>query len=130
MQYLSEIGIKTGENGELSIDSSKLDSQLSSDYAGVAELLAHDNQGYVFRMQSIADELLDTDGILATRTEGLDSRVDDIEDRKANVEYRLEVVEQRIRSQFAALDSLMSNLNATGNYLAQQLGNLPGAQQS
>jgi flagellar hook-associated protein 2 len=129
LQYLSEIGIRTTENGDLSLDSSKLESELATDYQGVAELLADDDQGYIFRLENAADSLLDLDGLIATRTDTLDLQVDDIEDRKLNIEYRLEQVEGRLRSQFAALDSLMSNLNATGNYLAQQLSNLPGAQQ-
>lgn len=129
LQALSEIGIRTTKSGDLSLDSSDLEAKLASDYAGVAELLADDNQGYIFRLESAADSLLDSDGLLATRTDSLDSQVDDIEDRKLNIEYRLEQVEIRLRSQFAALDSLMSNLNATGNYLTQQLSNLPGAQQ-
>ena len=126
---LSEIGIRTTKNGDLSLDSSELESKLASDYEGVAQLLANDDQGFVFRLESAADALLDLDGLIATRTDSLDSQVDDIEDRKISIEYRLEQVEQRLRSQFSALDSLMSNLNATGNYLAQQLANLPGAQQ-
>jgi len=127
LKALSEIGIKTTKNGDLSLDSSELESKLASDYEGVAQLLANDDQGFIFRLESAADSLLDPDGLIATRTDSLDSQVGDIEDRKISIEYRLEQVEQRLRSQFAALDSLMSNLNATGNYLAQQLSNLPGA---
>jgi flagellar hook-associated protein 2 len=127
LKALSEIGIKTTKNGDLSLDSSELESKLASDYEGVAQLLANDDQGFIFRLESAADSLLDPEGLIATRTDSLDSQVGDIEDRKISIEYRLEQVEQRLRSQFAALDSLMSNLNATGNYLAQQLSNLPGA---
>jgi len=126
---LSEIGIKTTENGDLSLDSSELESKLASDYEGVAQLLANDDQGFIFRLESAADALLDTEGLITIRQDSLDSQVDAIEDRKISIEYRLEQVEKRLRSQFAALDTLMSNLNATGNYLAQQLTSLPGAQQ-
>ena len=127
LQYLSEIGISTTENGDLSLDSSKLESRLATDYQGVAQLLANDSQGYVYRLHSAADTLLGTNGLIATRKDGLDSQVSDIEDRKLNIQYRMDQVEKRLRSQFSALDSLMSNLNATGNYLTQQLSNLPGA---
>lgn len=127
LQFLSEIGIRTTETGDLSVDTGELESALATDYQGVAELLANDDQGYVFRLESAADTLLDSDGLIATRTDSLDSQIGDIEDRKINVEYRLGQVEKRLRSQFSALDSLLSNLNATGNYLTQQLSNLPGA---
>ena len=126
LKYLSEIGIKTTSNGDLSLDSTKLDAQLSTDYQGVAQLLANNDQGYVYRMDSAASTLLDTSGLVTTRTDSLNSQISDIEDQKLNVQYRLDQIEQRLRTQFSALDSLMSNLNATGNYLTQQLSNLPG----
>jgi flagellar hook-associated protein 2 len=126
LKYLSEIGVTTTENGDLTVDNTKLDSKLASDYQGVAELLANNNQGYVYRLDSAASALLDNNGLIATRTDSLDSQVSDIETRKLNVQYRLTQIEQRLRSQFSALDSLMSNLNATSNYLTQQLSNLPG----
>ncbi len=129
LSALSEIGIKTTKNGDLSLDSSELESKLGTDYEGVAQLLANDDQGFVFRLKNAADALLSQDGLIATRTDSLDSQVGDIEDRKAGIEYRLEQVELRLRSQYAALDTLVSNLNATGNYLAQQLVNLPGPRQ-
>jgi flagellar hook-associated protein 2 len=41
----------------------------------------------------------------------------------------MESLEKRYRAQFTALDKLVSQLTATGNYLTQQLANLPGANQ-
>ena len=38
---------------------------------------------------------------------------------------RLEDVERRYRSQFTTLDTLISNLTATSNFLTQQLDKLP-----
>jgi flagellar hook-associated protein 2 len=126
LQYLSELGIKTTSNGDLSVDTTTLDTQLASDYQGVAELLANNDQGYIYRLDSAASTLLDNNGLIDTRTTSLNSQVSSIEDQKLNVQYRLDQIEKRLRSQFSALDSLMSNLNATGNYLTQQLSNLPG----
>ncbi|MDQ7072494.1 MAG: hypothetical protein Q9N32_01575 [Gammaproteobacteria bacterium] len=45
--------------------------------------------------------------------------------RSKEIELRLEQVERRIRAQFTAMDTLVSNLNATGNFLTQQLAAMP-----
>ncbi|MDH5326596.1 MAG: flagellar filament capping protein FliD [Gammaproteobacteria bacterium] len=128
--YLSEIGIKTNKQGELSVDNSELDSALATSYADVAELLGNNDQGYVFRLDTLADQLLGNNGIIKTKNESLNTQIDNLKDRRADVEYRLELIEQRYRKQFGALDSLLANLTATGNYLSQQLANLPGPRTS
>jgi len=127
LKYLSEIGITTDDQGNYTLSTSKLETQLNTDFDSVAELLANDNQGYVYRLESLATSLLDTDGLIDSRTDTLNSQSSSLDDRRANVEYRLELIEQRYRKQFSALDTLMSSLTATGNYLQQQLANLPGA---
>jgi len=126
LSYLSDIGITTTESGDLSLDASKLESQLKVDFDSIAELLADDDQGYVFRFESMAKDFLDLGGIIDSRKDSLNRQSDDIDDRIASVEYRLEVVERRYRAQFTALDGLIANLNTTGSFLTQQLGSLPG----
>jgi len=125
--YLSDIGVTTDDKGNLSLSSSKLEAQLNSDFDGVAELLANNDQGYVYRLESVASTLLGSNGLIDSRKDTLDNQSSSLDDRKANIEYRLELIEKRYRRQFSSLDTLMSNLTATGNYLAQQLSNLPGA---
>ena len=124
---LSEIGIKTERNGDLSLNASELDDALASDYAGVAELMADDDQGYAFRLEALATDMLEVDGLIDSRTDGINARIDSISDRIDNMEYRLEIIEARYRSQFSALDSMLAQMQSTSNYLTQQLQNLPGA---
>jgi flagellar hook-associated protein 2 len=38
---------------------------------------------------------------------------------------RLEAIEARYRRQFNALDSLLSELNSSGSFIADQLANIP-----
>ncbi|MBI5461127.1 MAG: flagellar filament capping protein FliD [Gammaproteobacteria bacterium] len=127
LDTLSQIGIKTERNGDLSLNTSELDAALASDYAGVAELMANDDQGYAFRLEALANDMLDIDGLIDSRTDGIDSRINTLDDRIDNMEYRLELIEARYRSQFAALDSMLSGLQSTSAFLSQQLSNLPGS---
>ncbi|NOZ52445.1 MAG: flagellar filament capping protein FliD [Gammaproteobacteria bacterium] len=125
--YLSEIGISTTSSGDLSLDKTKLESALVADYDGVAELLADDDQGYMFRFDSYADNLLDIDGLIDSRSDGLGFRKESLEDQRFGVEFRMELIEKRLRDQFTALDTLLAGLNNTSNFLSQQLASLPGS---
>ncbi len=123
--YLSEIGLSFQRDGKIALDAGKLESAIGDDFKGVAEVLAHDNQGYLFRADALIDRFVAAEGLIDIRQDGLTSRIDSTNDRIANMEYRLELREQRIRDQFTALDTLMGELQGTSNFLSQQLAALP-----
>jgi flagellar hook-associated protein 2 len=81
-------------------------------------------QGMAYRFSEMARQLLDDDGILAARTEGINRSIDNIKDKRDSTEARLELVEARIRAQFTALDTLMSRLSSTSTFLTNQLASL------
>lgn len=85
------------------------------------------SQGYAYQLDQFLDNLLDSDGALASRTDGIDRSIKDIADRREVLGRRLSVIEARYRKQFTNLDTLISNMTQTSNFLAQQLANLPGA---
>ena len=82
--------------------------------------------GLFERLDDALDQFLVADGLLDNRSTGLQDRIDDIEDQRVALERRLESIEARYRSQFAALDLLLSQLQTTSDYLTQQLASLPG----
>ncbi|MCO6412063.1 MAG: flagellar filament capping protein FliD [Thiogranum sp.] len=123
--YLSEIGVSFQRDGTIALDSVDLESAIASDFSGVAELFAHDDQGYLFRVDALIDGFVQADGLIDTREDGLNSRLDVTGQRIADMEYRLELREQRLRDQFTALDSLMGQLQGTSDFLSQQLAVLP-----
>ena len=123
--YLSEVGVSFQRNGTLALDSDDLDSAINTDFAGMAELFAHDNQGYLFRLDGLIDRFVQTEGLIDVRQDGLNSRIDVTEQRIADMEYRLEIREQRLRNQFTLLDTLMGELQSTSTFLSQQLAALP-----
>lgn len=119
---LSEVGIKTNaETGDLELDSSEFSNALDNDFASVAELFANDDQGFAFRFEALANSFLDTDGIIDSREEGLNDRIDGYQDAQADMERRLGLKEKALRSQYAALDSLVGSLQNTSAFLLQQL---------
>ncbi|MDP3036390.1 MAG: flagellar filament capping protein FliD, partial [Rhodocyclaceae bacterium] len=66
-------------------------------------------------------------GLIASRTDGINTTIKDIRKRGEIMQVRLAQVEKRYRAQFSALDVLVASMNQTSNYLTQQLANLPGA---
>jgi len=123
--YLSQIGVSFRRDGTLALDSDDLQSAISTDFAGMAELFAHDDQGYLFRLDALVDRFVQAEGLIDVRQDGLNSRIDVVEQRIADMEYRLEIREQRLRDQFTLLDTLMGELQSTSTFLSQQLAALP-----
>jgi len=130
--YLAELGVAIQKDGTMSLDSTALQTALDTDFSGVSELFANDDQGYAYRLEALADDFLQLggNGLVESRTDGINDRIESIENRIDTMGRRLVIVEQRYRSQFSALDSLLGQLTATSNYLTQQLSILPGATNS
>ena len=126
---LSEIGLSMQKDGTMSLKSSDLEAALQSDFDGVAQLFAADGQGYANRLETLADSWLATGGLIEAREDGLKARVDDLVDRQIAFERNLEIVESRYLAQFTALDALVGQLQGTGQFLTNQLAQLPGANQ-
>jgi flagellar hook-associated protein 2 len=123
--YLSEVGVSFQKDGSLALDSARLKDIISTDFSQVAELFAHDDQGYLFRMDSVVDSILQNDGLIENREDGINTRIDTVDKRISDMEYRLQLTEQRLLNQFTALDTLIGQLNGTSQYLSQQLSSLP-----
>jgi flagellar hook-associated protein 2 len=83
------------------------------------------SQGYASRLQSLIDGFLGDDGMLASRTDGINVTIKDLQQQEQAVNDQADAAEQRYRAQFTALDQLMSSLNSTSTFLQQQLANLP-----
>ncbi len=85
------------------------------------------SQGYAYRLDTLMDELLDADnGMIVGKTDGIEASIEDIAARRETLNRRLVDVERRLRTQFTALDSIVSQLRTTSDYLSRQLTNLPG----
>ncbi len=123
--YLSEVGVSFQRDGTLSLDAAALETAIGSNFSGLAEMFANDDQGYLFRLDGLIDNFVQTDGLIKAREDGLNTRIDTTEQRILDMEFRLELREQRLLDQFTNLDALMGQLNGTSAFLTQQLASLP-----
>ena len=83
------------------------------------------SRGYADRLNKLAEDLLADDGIIATRLDGINASIKDIDRRQEDFIKRLDMTEARYRAQFTALDVMLSSLNQTSQFLQQQLAALP-----
>ncbi len=91
------------------------------------------NRGTLFFNRGIADQLdnlisqfLNADSLIDSRTSGLNTRIDRLNEQRSALDNRLENLESRLFRQFNNLDIIVARLQSTGNFLEQQLANLPG----
>lgn len=125
---LAEIGIETQLDGTLAVNDSQLSDILGEEFAKFGQLFST-SDGFATRLYDLSDGFLKSDGIIETRSAGLQTQIDGLSDERDSLNERLASLETRLLRQFNALDSLLAQLNSTSNFLAQQLGNLPGVEQ-
>jgi flagellar hook-associated protein 2 len=128
LNSLNRVGVSLGRDGKLTLDEAKLRSAVSSDLRGVARIFARDSEanppttGIAARLAEALEAYVNpTSGLLHTKESSLNDRIRDMEDRIATMERRLDAYEESLRAQFTALERLMSQLQAQGNFLVQQL---------
>ncbi len=119
--YLSEIGISFTKEGTLTTDSTEIDNAISANLSSLTELFSDDDQGYAFRLSAVLDNIIDSDGLIDAKEDGINAQIDDVQDAQVDLQFRLETIEARYRAQYGALDTLMTNLSTTSSFLDQQL---------
>lgn len=117
-QRLSDIGISfKGTDGKLTLDADKLTAAIDKNPEAVANLAS--NVGDAFN--TAMDRIVGTGGQIQRSTDAMRLTVKDLESRQEALSLRLEGIEKRYRTQFSALDTLMSSMNSVSSYLAQNL---------
>ena len=130
INYLFQIGLSFDRDGVLSFDSEAFDEQIGNNIGEIQNLFTNADTGFIPSLEELIESYTDSDGILSNRTEGLNTERSSLDDDIERLELRLESTEARLRARFASLDSLVSQLNSTSSFLAQQLANLPTLNQS
>ena len=85
------------------------------------------SRGVADQINTLLDGYLSSDSIISARTDGLNSRIDDINEQRDRLARRIAMIQQRYTIQFTAMDTLLGQLQSTSTYLTSQLAALPGA---
>jgi flagellar hook-associated protein 2 len=120
LKTLSALGISIQTNGQLTLDSAKLTTAISTSATDVVTAL----NAYGKSFSTDVTAVLASNGAVSNRMNSLTSTVSRYKDNQAALEIRVSLVEKRYRSQFTALDKLVSSMQTTSSYLTQQLAAL------
>lgn len=126
LQVLSDVGISLQVDGKLELDESVLESAIANEPDALANFFAGTDKasGMAGQINEAIGQMLNDSGTVQSAIAGSERRVESFGDRFARIEIRIEDTIERYRMQFAQLDTMMSQMNSTGNYLTQQLAGL------
>lgn len=124
--YLTEdVFVKLGissdwETGELEFDSDTLSEAYEDDPEGVLLSLFgdDDNTGFMTLFDDyVATQTDSSTGFLATKSDTIETKIDRLDEAIERMETRLEARRETLEAQFTAMETLVSTLNSTGDYL-------------
>jgi flagellar hook-associated protein 2 len=123
---LRDVGITVQGDDTLTVNDATLDSALATDANGVSQVFLDATNGAATNVMSQVDNLTSaTAGLLTAKINGTQSNIDNLSDSMATKETSLENFQEELTRKFAALEALVSSLKSQGQYLTQQLANLP-----
>lgn len=117
---VGEIGFQTNRDGTITVDNTKLDSALSTNYNAVKSLFI--NQATVAGVAQRVNQAIDAmngavSGSLTGRKNALTGQINSLTDQISRKETDLSAYEERLKIQYAKLDSLLSQLQGQTTYL-------------
>lgn len=116
-------GSLTGLTGATGNASSGLSLKISGGALGSRGTVQF-TMGYAAQLDRVINSLLSDTGIVASKTEGLNTSITRLDKKTESLNIRLAGVEARYRTQFTKLDSLLSGMSTTSSYLTQQLASI------
>ena len=138
LNLLSQIGISTGDttgsgtlsqdaiHGKLVVDDDKLDSMLDSNPDGVRALLgaSFGGNGFAQAMDSVLNPEVQTSGDFDTLISQTNSQISDLGDQITTWDTRLSDMQDRLKSQFSAMELALQQAQTQGQWLAGQIAAL------
>jgi flagellar hook-associated protein 2 len=120
IRALADIGLKTDREGVVTVDTATLTKALGRDAQAVNELFSTATLGIGALAQKTVDLYGNfTNGLLTSRTKGLQKTVKNMDDQLAAMNLRLEVRKTTLINQFTAMEKVVSGAKSTGTFLNQ-----------
>jgi len=140
MAMLAQIGISTDARkagssqgydasrlrGYLEIDEKVLDQALQSKLPAIKELFGKDtdgdlivDSGFAFSLDNLIRPYVQTGGIIALKTSGLDNRIGQEEKRIESLDKQLAAKEQSLKQQYGKMEGALNSMEKTSSSLDQ-----------
>ncbi len=128
---LGLLGVDIGNDGLLSIDSSRVDDRIETNLDAFADFFTDEDGGVLVQLDDaieglkarvdLGGDLGTAPGIFGSRRDAIDTQIRDIDKNIERNERRIEQLEASLIRRFAALEELIGGLNAQGAFLANGL---------
>lgn len=82
------------------------------------------SSGLSSRLDSLISDFLASDGLIKSREDGINASLKDIGESRVRLDERISALQERLVSQFSALDSLVAKLQQTSTFLTSQLASI------
>jgi flagellar hook-associated protein 2 len=120
LTHLTQVGVSFQTDGTLKLDSSKLNSAMTNNFSDVTNLLSSAT-GFTTRLDAWSSSVLESGtGLIATRTQSLNTTIKGYNDQITRLEARMTVLQKQYTTQYSNLNMLLSNMNNISTYLTQQ----------
>jgi len=122
---LSDIGISVQADGSLATNSTKLTAALAHPdelkklFSTVGS--GQTDTGIALRFSHLMDAATASNGSLSTRTSGLRTELSYNQKQQDQMQVHLDATQARLTTQYQALDTTMSKMNALSTYVTQQI---------
>ncbi len=126
---LSDVGLELQPGGSLKVNDAKLTAALANPIE-LAKLFSSTasadaaQQGFAVRVKAVAKQLIDSDGAISTRTQGLRDSIARNATQQQRLEDRVALTKARLLKQYSALDVQLSQMQGVGSSLTQALAGL------
>ncbi|MBF0434725.1 MAG: flagellar filament capping protein FliD [Magnetococcales bacterium] len=130
---LAEIGLRTDQKtGQVSFDSTKLDTALNTNFTNLASLFTNtqtsvgtsNSAGLSYRLDTLLKSITNTTGSLGGSKQSITDQLKSLDDTITREQAREDKVRAQLNKKFANLEQLVSSMNSQGNALTSALSKL------
>ena len=132
---LSDLGVSINRSGLLEVSETKLSAALSANFHEVREIfsantnqqtnIGAENRGVSGDLYKLISDLEGSNGYITTQTALLNTNISEYNSDLQDLERKMESLKARYDKQFAAMNSLVGELNNTRDNLISSFENLP-----
>ena len=118
---LAQMGVKRGSNRQVEFDTSKFKDVLAAQFGSVRDFFVkrEGNIGKASQIDTLITKLTaSTDGVFKSSTTALNKRIENADDSIARYERGIESYQTTLQRRFTAMEQMVSQLQAQGNYLS------------
>ncbi len=118
---LAELGVETGEDGSLSLDTSKLASALATNPSAVNTIFQQASTGLGATVDNMIQQYTDpVTGILTNDSQGLTKSISQMDDQISSLQLRVNAYHDTLVQRFSDMETIVSKMKTVASYLTAQ----------